>query len=156
MLNRLFAENQNPQIDFGDRSWRGNHQSKWQPHLGTTPSNSTSNWDLSSYRFGPNSAAGVLTLRASGNLVFYNALSDGFASSAFDAELLAQNPLLLPPTSNRGPIILRPAPILPPVIFIAFYPWTISGRTADRCYWERITARMSCLRHPEPAPGTRS
>ena len=63
--------------------------------LGTTTSTASSDWDLSSFRFGPKSAPGVLTLRASDNIVFYNALSDGFKSSAYDAALLAQN-LLLP------------------------------------------------------------
>ncbi len=62
--------------------------------LGTANSNSTSDWDLSTFRFGPDSVPGVLTLRAAGNLVFFNALSDGFTSSAYDAALLAQNPLL--------------------------------------------------------------
>jgi filamentous hemagglutinin family protein len=52
-------------------------------------------WDLSTFRFGPKSAPGVLTLRAAGNLVFVNGgLSDGFNSSAFTATLLNQNPLL--------------------------------------------------------------
>ena len=62
--------------------------------LGTSTSTALSDWDLSTYRFGPNSAPGVLTLRAAGNLVFFNALSDGFTSSAYTAGLLAQNPLL--------------------------------------------------------------
>ncbi len=35
-------------------------------------------WDLASYRFGPKSAPGVLTIRSATNLVLYNALSDGF------------------------------------------------------------------------------
>ena len=35
-------------------------------------------WDLSGYRYGSRSAAGVLTLRAKGDLVFNNTLSDGF------------------------------------------------------------------------------
>lgn len=35
-------------------------------------------WDLSSFRFGQQRAPGVLTLRASGDLVFNNTLSDGF------------------------------------------------------------------------------
>lgn len=48
-------------------------------------------WDLSTFRFGPNSAPGILTLRASGNLIFNGALSDGFTSSAYDATLLTQN-----------------------------------------------------------------
>ena len=62
--------------------------------LGSPNSDSSSDWDLSTYRFGPNNAPGVLTLRAAGNLVFYNALSDGFTSSAYNAVLLAQNSLL--------------------------------------------------------------
>lgn len=47
--------------------------------LGSTSSTTTSDWDLSTYRFGPKGAAGVLTLRAAGDVVFYNALSDGFS-----------------------------------------------------------------------------
>ncbi|MES2475937.1 MAG: filamentous hemagglutinin family protein [Verrucomicrobiota bacterium] len=35
-------------------------------------------WDLSSFRYGSRSAPGVLTLRASGDVVFNNTLSDGF------------------------------------------------------------------------------
>lgn len=72
--------------------------------LGTTASTSTGDWNLQTYRFGPVGAPGVLTLRAAGNLVFYNALSDGFAaitpsatngqSSLWLAPLMAQNPLL--------------------------------------------------------------
>lgn len=47
--------------------------------LGAANSDTTSDWDLSSFRYGAKSAAGVLTLRAAGNLKFFNALSDGFA-----------------------------------------------------------------------------
>ena len=53
------------------------------------------NWDLSTFRFGPDNSPGVLTLRAGGNLIFTHkmSLSDGFGGgSAFglwDAPLLA-------------------------------------------------------------------
>lgn len=47
--------------------------------LGASNSNTTQDWDLSAYRYGAKSAAGVLTMRATGNLKFYNALSDGFS-----------------------------------------------------------------------------
>lgn len=46
--------------------------------LGTATSTSVSDWDLSTFRFGPNSAPGVLTLRAAGGITLFNALSDGF------------------------------------------------------------------------------
>lgn len=59
------------------------------------------NWDLSTYRFGPNSAAGDLTLRAAGNLIFIGSgtaasLSDGFASGAVHPSTTAlwQAPLM--------------------------------------------------------------
>ncbi|MES2658178.1 MAG: filamentous hemagglutinin family protein [Verrucomicrobiota bacterium] len=39
-------------------------------------------WDLSGFRYGSRGAAGVLTLRASGDLVFNNTLSDGFTPVA--------------------------------------------------------------------------
>ncbi len=62
--------------------------------LGTTASTNTSDWNLANNRFGPKSAPGDLTLRAAGNLTFYNAISDGFVSSAYTSLLLDQNPLL--------------------------------------------------------------
>lgn len=52
--------------------------------LGATNSNTTADWNLvtstaaTNFRFGPKSAPGVLTLRAAGNITFYNALSDSF------------------------------------------------------------------------------
>lgn len=46
--------------------------------LGTTTTINTSDWDLSSFRYGPKLAPGILTLRATGDIVFNNALSDGF------------------------------------------------------------------------------
>lgn len=46
--------------------------------LGTTTSAASSDWNLATFRYGAKSAPGVLTLRASGNLEFYNTLSDGF------------------------------------------------------------------------------
>jgi len=45
--------------------------------LGSATINSA-DWNLSDFRFGTKAAPGVLTLRASGDLVFNNALSDGF------------------------------------------------------------------------------
>jgi len=39
---------------------------------------SDADWDLSAWRYGARQAPGVLTLRAAGDLVFNNALSDGF------------------------------------------------------------------------------
>jgi filamentous hemagglutinin len=47
--------------------------------LGSATSNTSSDWDLSTFRYGAKSAAGVLTLRAAGSLKFHNALSDGFS-----------------------------------------------------------------------------
>ncbi|MCX6978265.1 MAG: hypothetical protein NTX04_10100, partial [Verrucomicrobia bacterium] len=47
--------------------------------LGSASSGNTSaDWDLSDFRFGPKKTPGVLTLRAAGNIVLFNALSDGF------------------------------------------------------------------------------
>jgi filamentous hemagglutinin family protein len=39
-------------------------------------------WDLSSWRFGADNVPGVLTLRAAGNLVFQQSLSDGFIGTS--------------------------------------------------------------------------
>lgn len=63
--------------------------------LGTTSSTTTSDWNLSTFRFGTKAAPGVLTLRAAGNLVFYNALSDGFTPTVAntDATWLWQAPV---------------------------------------------------------------
>jgi filamentous hemagglutinin len=64
--------------------------------LGATNSNASADWNLASWRFGPRAAPGVLTLRAAENLVFFNALSDGFGggSSLWLSPLLPNNPLL--------------------------------------------------------------
>jgi filamentous hemagglutinin len=62
--------------------------------LGTTSSTPTSDWNLAGFRFGPKNTPGTLTMRAAGDLVFFNALSDGFTSSAYDSTLLDYNPLL--------------------------------------------------------------
>jgi filamentous hemagglutinin family protein len=43
-------------------------------------------WDLSGFRYGLRSAPGVLTLRAKGDVVFNNALSDGFTPVAASAD----------------------------------------------------------------------
>jgi filamentous hemagglutinin len=39
---------------------------------------SDADWDLSAWRYGSRQAPGILTLRAAGDLVFHNTLSDGF------------------------------------------------------------------------------
>ncbi|MEI6604702.1 MAG: filamentous hemagglutinin family protein [Verrucomicrobiota bacterium] len=62
--------------------------------LGSTSTTNTSDWNLSNTRFGPLGTSGMLTLRAAGNLVFYNALSDGFISSSYTSALEMPNPLL--------------------------------------------------------------
>jgi len=66
--------------------------------LGSQTSGANNDWNLAAWRFGPKSAPGVLTLRAAGDLVFFNALQDGFAITnaalAYRAPLLAPNPLL--------------------------------------------------------------
>ncbi len=64
--------------------------------LGTTSTTISADWNLGSHRFGPRSAPGVLTLRAAGDLVLFNAISDGFGDSPslWLAPLLAHNPLL--------------------------------------------------------------
>jgi len=48
--------------------------------LGTSSSANTSDWNLGTYRFGPKAAPGVLTLRASRDVIFFNTLSDGFTA----------------------------------------------------------------------------
>ena len=64
--------------------------------LGSASSSASEDWNLASYRFGPLSAPGVLTIRAAGNLEFHNALSDGFdgGPSLWLSPLMAFNPLL--------------------------------------------------------------
>lgn len=52
--------------------------------LGSATINSA-DWNLSDFRFGPRSTPGMLTLRAAGNLVFNNALNDGFSPIAPNA-----------------------------------------------------------------------
>lgn len=51
--------------------------------LGTSSVADTSFWDLgsSNFRFGPKQVPGILTMRAAGNLVFFNSLTDGFKAN---------------------------------------------------------------------------
>jgi filamentous hemagglutinin len=53
-----------------------------------------SDWNLASFRFGSNQVAGVLTLRAAGNLILNGSLSDGFQTSAYNSTLLTANAAL--------------------------------------------------------------
>lgn len=70
--------------------------------LGTAASDTTADWNLSTFRYGAKSAPGVLTLRAAGSLNFHNALSDGFTPTLASsdpgwlwlARLSTQNTLL--------------------------------------------------------------
>jgi filamentous hemagglutinin len=63
--------------------------------LGTTTSKaSVGDFDLSTARYGPDLVPGVLTMRAAGNLVFYDSISDGFTSSLYTAALQALNTAL--------------------------------------------------------------
>ncbi len=64
--------------------------------LGSTSTTATADWNLANFRFGPESAPGVLTLRAAGDLVFFNALNDGFSGGAslWLSRLIAYNSAL--------------------------------------------------------------
>jgi len=63
--------------------------------LGSATSNAAAgDWNLATFRFGAEQLPGLLTLRAAGNLVFHNTLSDGFATSTYTSALLANNPNL--------------------------------------------------------------
>ncbi len=46
----------------------------------------SADWDLSAFRYGTNLAPGILTLRAQGDLIFNNTLSDGFAPVTASAD----------------------------------------------------------------------
>ena len=81
--------------------------------LGTATSTTLNDWDLSGFRYGPQSAPGVLTLRASGDLVLNNTLSDGFVPFVpvnnpppenlrlWQGRLAAFNPLLSPTVQSH-------------------------------------------------------
>jgi filamentous hemagglutinin family protein len=58
--------------------------------LGSAKVNSA-DWDLSDFRFGPDLAPGVLSLRAAGNLLFNNTLTDGFLPIAPVATAMQDN-----------------------------------------------------------------
>lgn len=95
MLDRLVGSNTS--LDTSMLSIRPGAEiinTKGDLTLGTTNSTTSSDWNLAGDRFGPESAPGILTLRAAGNLVFYNSLSDGFASGAYNAKLLPASTVL--------------------------------------------------------------
>lgn len=74
--------------------------------LGAANTGATADWNLGStvagqrFRFGPKQAPGVLTLRASGNLVLLNTISDGFVSSVHFDGTTPANMALLPYNPN--------------------------------------------------------
>ena len=75
--------------------------------LGASNSTATSDWNLATWRYGPKNTAGVLTLRAKGDVVFFNALSDGFAG---DINVQGQNvqagqSLWLSPLMDINPLL---------------------------------------------------
>ena len=76
--------------------------------LGTALINSA-DWNLSDFRFGPKQAPGILTLRASGDLIFNNALSDGFANqtlaNAVSRETNANSSLWLGQLRDIDPLL---------------------------------------------------
>ncbi|MCX6970884.1 MAG: filamentous hemagglutinin family protein [Verrucomicrobia bacterium] len=84
MLNRLLANNSSLAPVFVITPGAEIINRNGDLTLGSTASTTTSDWNFitssaaTTFRFGPKSAPGMLTMRASGNLVFYNALSDGF------------------------------------------------------------------------------
>ena len=60
--------------------------------LGDAPAGSANkSWNLAALRFGSKQAPGVLTMRAENNLVFNDALSDGFATATYNSLLLNNN-----------------------------------------------------------------
>jgi hypothetical protein len=92
MVDRLLASNPTLNIDIETGAEIINQSGDLT--LGSPTSNSSADWNLSNYRFGPDGTAGQLVLRASGNLAFYNSLSDGFNSAQYNATLLPQNAAL--------------------------------------------------------------
>ncbi|RYD24259.1 MAG: filamentous hemagglutinin N-terminal domain-containing protein [Verrucomicrobiaceae bacterium] len=102
MLDRLTADQ--PGLDLILAPGVEIHNPTGDLVLGSTSSTSTSDWNLQSFRFGPLSAAGVLTLRAKGNLTFYNALSDGFAAVTANANN-GQSTLWLAPLMARNNLL---------------------------------------------------
>ncbi|MEK7951843.1 filamentous haemagglutinin family protein [Luteolibacter soli] len=58
---------------------------------GASTSGNSGDWNLATFRFGAEQVPGILTLRAAGNLVFNNSLTDGFATGAYTAAMLANN-----------------------------------------------------------------
>jgi len=94
MFNRLLANNAGLASSFILAPGAEVINSTGNLTLGATNSNSGSDWNLAGNRFGPKGAAGVLTLRAAGDVVLYNAISDGFQTSAYNSVLLARNQML--------------------------------------------------------------
>jgi filamentous hemagglutinin family protein len=64
--------------------------------LGSQTSGANNDWNLQDARYGPKSVPGILTLRASDDLVFFNALQDNFditnQALAYRASIIAANP----------------------------------------------------------------
>ncbi len=67
----------------------------------------TADWDLSSFRYGSRGAPGILTLRAAGDVIFNNTLSDGFTPLSFSSASTGDSLMWLAPlmtVSNTLPV----------------------------------------------------
>ncbi|RFC46003.1 MAG: Filamentous hemagglutinin family outer membrane protein [Verrucomicrobia bacterium] len=69
--------------------------------MGSASSPASEDWNLASFRFGPLSAAGALSIRASQNITFFNALSDGFTVNTSAGS--PNNTLWMAPLSPLNP-----------------------------------------------------
>ncbi|MBB5030643.1 filamentous haemagglutinin family protein [Prosthecobacter vanneervenii] len=97
--------------------------------LGTATSTISADWNLAGARFGPSSVPGILTMRAAGNLVFFNSLNDGFATGAYNATMSALN-ATLPTNLQSWSYRLASGSDFTAVDFHQVVPQTITGIAA--------------------------
>ena len=125
--------------------------------LGSASSTATDDWNLAALRFGPRQAPGILTLRASENLTFFNALSDGFSggTSLWLAPLMAHNPLL-PANSQSWSLRLSAGADLSAASFRAVKPLASLSTTSGLVQLGKDAGAAAVRPAPPPDGGTTS
>ncbi|MEI6490919.1 MAG: filamentous hemagglutinin family protein [Verrucomicrobiota bacterium] len=73
--------------------------------LGNSLSNWSFDWNLADFRFGPKSAPGMLTIRAPGNVVLWNTLSDGFTAVNPTSSGFGNSSMWLAPLMNISALL---------------------------------------------------
>ena len=98
--------------------------------LGSSGSDYSRDWNLAPFRFGPQGAPGLLTLRAAGNIVLFNSISYGFADGRTDMAVTL--------TQGRNQIKTRVTGVVGGKLVAVPTEVTVGGRDAVKQLLDRL------------------